>query len=86
MGKFRPPEFWEKYDANILMLDLVRRKLSLEDRILEASSSFIKTTKRGELLAIEFLPHLAKFCQVSKRHAAFHFQYLMLVWSSRRTN
>lgn len=62
----RSEEFWETFDANILMLDLVRRKLTTENLLLEASNAFIEATKNGELLVMEFMPHLAGFCEVSK--------------------
>ncbi|KNZ63867.1 hypothetical protein VP01_108g4 [Puccinia sorghi] len=59
----RSEEFWETFDANILMLDLVRRKLTTENLLLEASNAFIEATKNGELLVMEFMPHLAGFCE-----------------------
>jgi len=45
------------------MLDLVRRKLTTENHVLEASKAFIDATKNGELLVMEFMPHLAGFCE-----------------------
>jgi len=45
------------------MLDLVRRKLTTENHVLEASKAFIEATKNGELLVMEFMPHLAGFCE-----------------------
>jgi len=38
----RLEQFWETFDANILMLDMVRRKLTTENLVLEASKAFIE--------------------------------------------
>ncbi|WAQ89071.1 hypothetical protein PtA15_10A494 [Puccinia triticina] len=63
MSQLRPMEFWENYDRNVLMLDLIQRKLQNNISILEVSKRFIRTMRDGDLLAIEFIPHLAEFCE-----------------------
>ncbi|KAA1134399.1 hypothetical protein PGTUg99_036366 [Puccinia graminis f. sp. tritici] len=63
MPPFRSKDFWQKFDRNILMLDLLKRKLQNDATIIEVAQPFSRTMQDGELLAIEFISHLAGFCQ-----------------------
>ncbi|KAA1099908.1 hypothetical protein PGT21_024536 [Puccinia graminis f. sp. tritici] len=63
MPPFRSKDFWQKFDRNILMLDLLKRKLQNDATIIEVAQPFSRTMRDGELLAIEFISHLAGFCQ-----------------------
>ncbi|KAA1069912.1 hypothetical protein PGT21_000183 [Puccinia graminis f. sp. tritici] len=63
MPPFRSKEFWQKFDRNILMLDLLKRKLQNDATIIEVAQPFSRKMRDGELLAIEFISHLAGFCQ-----------------------
>ncbi|EFP94417.2 uncharacterized protein PGTG_20373, partial [Puccinia graminis f. sp. tritici CRL 75-36-700-3] len=63
MPPFRSKDFWQKFDRNILMLDLLKRKLQNDATIIKVAQPFSRKMRDGELLAIEFISHLAGFCQ-----------------------